>query len=416
MICNYCGNEVSDGLIFCSYCNAQIYNPQQANQGYVQPTYNVQQTQQQYNTVQPEPMYSPQQPTQGYVPAKKPVNNGGAKIDFNKLIKDKRFLIAVAVVLLLLLVALGGGKKEVIDLQEYVTFRYEGVEGHGRYVCSLKYSELYEDIAEIIADECGSDNYDALYEGALACGEFVDSARESIMCSRDRDLSNGDKVTAKINIDKDALKEYNIEFKNLEVSDKVEGLVEGEVINPFETIDVYVVKNIKDGSYEVRYDRLDPNDTKNYEFYIADISDGKFTIKINEKYLRMHAENGTILEPTSITMDANDYFQQIEDIDDVSEEVINNGNEYVINTVCAEEGMNPADFNLYAYAAATWPDESRLYFIYTHKEDIDGSYGGYCLEEALINNFTGEVKHYNAFDISQNSDVPNMAQFRVVGE
>ncbi|MDE6053879.1 MAG: hypothetical protein K2G55_08980 [Lachnospiraceae bacterium] len=155
----------------------------------------------------------------------------------------------------------GCGKTE-IDVMEGLTVEFNGIDGQGTASLSNKY--FWEEAAFEAAGI--SDSEDLSILGKMAAIEEA----VSYEVSPKENLSNGDEVTVRADVDNETAGEYKIKFTAEEKKYTVKGLKEIEQIDLFENIDVefqgiapYVKAYIKNGSSNlpvyVSY-RLDNNE------------------------------------------------------------------------------------------------------------------------------------------------------------
>lgn len=123
----------------------------------------------------------------------------------------------------------GCGKTE-IDVMEGLTVEFNGIDGQGTASLSNKY--FWEEDAFEAAGISDSDDLSLL--GKMAAIE----AAVSYEVSPKENLSNGDEVTVRADVDNETAGEYKIKFTAEEKKYTVKGLKEIEQIDLFENIDV----------------------------------------------------------------------------------------------------------------------------------------------------------------------------------
>lgn len=123
----------------------------------------------------------------------------------------------------------GCGKTE-IDVMEGLTVEFNGIDGQGTASLSNKY--FWEEDAFEAAGIGDSDDLSLLGKAAAI------EAAVSYEVTPKEDLSNGDKVTVRADVDNDTAGEYKIKFKAEEREYTVSGLKEIEQIDLFRNVDV----------------------------------------------------------------------------------------------------------------------------------------------------------------------------------
>lgn len=152
--------------------------------------------------------------------------------------KPLLFLGIGIVVVMVLLVTLLGGKK-TLNMKDYVSVNFSGLDEKGRAVLVVDYDKMAQDLPQ----KKGSAKKDSLTamlgDWATGLGQraLIESA---VRCSLDNtnDLSNGDKVKVEIQVDQDQCKYLGIKVKDKPLTFKVEGLTEVEPFDAFADISV----------------------------------------------------------------------------------------------------------------------------------------------------------------------------------
>lgn len=139
--------------------------------------------------------------------------------------KKMKFMFWVVVSLMMLGLA-GCGTTE-IDLMDYVTVSFSGVNGQGTAVCNVDTVGLEQDLAgdkdgEISLDELEKLGWIAQFESTL-----------SYQVDQETGLSNGDQVTVSVTCDEDFAKENKVKVSEGEKEFQVEGLKEPVEVDAF---------------------------------------------------------------------------------------------------------------------------------------------------------------------------------------
>ena len=138
----------------------------------------------------------------------------------------KKLLTMVTVLLLTMLFLVGCGEQK-IDLTQYVSVSYKGLNGKATANVDVDYVEL-----EKILWNSEENELDNLYTIAVI--------EESISCKADKtsDLSNGDKINITITWDEELVKEAGFKFTGKQYVIEVTGLEDGVEIDLFEDISI----------------------------------------------------------------------------------------------------------------------------------------------------------------------------------
>ena len=143
--------------------------------------------------------------------------------------KKKLFTIfLLSLTLVLLLVGCGGTK---IDLKDYASVTFSGVDGRGTAQIDVDYKSLADTMnKDKKSDEMISGVVDAVYLSTRIAYSFDKSAG----------LSNGDRVVATISIPESLMQTYNFKSATFELKVKVEGLKIPEKVNAFADVNVHI--------------------------------------------------------------------------------------------------------------------------------------------------------------------------------
>lgn len=122
-------------------------------------------------------------------------------------------------------------KKTKLDIDELIEIEVDGFNGYSNVSARLATDYIYEEFSS--KHSAKSKNY----------SKYLDKTRIAIQSinielSKDKNLSNGDKIIATITYDSDKFKEAKISILGNEKSYVVEGLPEIRPINPFDYLDI----------------------------------------------------------------------------------------------------------------------------------------------------------------------------------
>ena len=210
-----------------------------------------QQPQQEYQpaSVEPQqPIYEQQQPD--YTPIPQPVYQpaqAAAKRQDKKLfgiIAGGVVVVLIGIIALFMMIS--GGK--AINLRDYVTITYSGIDGKGTAYVSVDYESMASaslsskeksqiengDITSVSTWQTAAAGWGALYTKQSVLSSAITCTLED----QPDGLSNGDTVTVQVDIDKDALKAVGIKVKGKDFTDTVSGLIEVQNIDAFADISV----------------------------------------------------------------------------------------------------------------------------------------------------------------------------------
>ena len=210
-----------------------------------------QQPQQEYQPayVEPQqPIY--EQPQPDYTPIPQPVYQpaqAAAKRQDKKLfgiIAGGVVVVLIGIIALFMMIS--GGK--AINLRDYVTITYSGIDGKGTAYVSVDYESMASaslsskeksqiengDITSVSTWQTAAAGWGALYTKQSVLSSAITCTLED----QPDGLSNGDTVTVQVDIDKDALKAVGIKVKGKNFTDTVSGLIEVQNIDAFADISV----------------------------------------------------------------------------------------------------------------------------------------------------------------------------------
>ena len=157
--------------------------------------------------------------------------------------KGKKLLIigaAAALVLILIITMFSGGRTKV-DMEDYITVNFSGLNGKGTAQMSIDYTGLSQ-VSELTSTSKWSKS--ELESMIYLLGEEWakrDMLEHAFKCTLEADqgtLSNGDKVTVNVAVSDETCKALNIKVKPKTISVKVEGLTQVTAFDAFADIEV----------------------------------------------------------------------------------------------------------------------------------------------------------------------------------
>lgn len=195
MFCHNCGKKVKDGAKHCPYCGVKLFVPEPE-----------------------ETAGNAQEQAQG-----QPGNVPGGPTEQRKK-QEKRnnwlpLLIVGAALLFVVLFAAGRltGGKNTLKPVDYVELQVGGLDTEGKAYITFDMAGFLDAVAE---------KKDLTEREREEIVLLLEDVTKDFSLSAKTELSNGDEITIKSNVNKNLLKEYGILLKNGSVKRKVEGLPE----------------------------------------------------------------------------------------------------------------------------------------------------------------------------------------------
>lgn len=279
-----------------------------------------------------------------------PENNTTPK--FPKGNKKLLFIGAAVLALVLLVVALSGGRTKV-DMKDYVTVNFAGLDGKGTATMTVDYNGLSK-VAEITEKTKKSDP-DVAFMISMLGEEWMkrEWLESGITCTMEetKGLSNGDKVTVKITANDDMCKQLNIKVKDQTITYQVEGLTQVTTFDAFADMEVSfsgiapqgkatLVNNSRDEACMSYTYSLDVN---------SGLSNGDtVTVTINEKAIdRVAEQTGKAPEVMSKQYTVTGLSTYVTELAQISDEAMKSMQKE------AEDGLN-------AHIAKSWADVEHL--------------------------------------------------------
>ena len=350
--CRKCGAPLAPGQKFCTKCgtpvlddnqqssqpqsgfqqNSQSQNDFQQNsqtqsgfQQNSQPQSGFQQNTQTQNDQQNQWQNTQQNQWQNSQPNQRPYAQAAPKKPVNVgLIVG---IIAAVVAVIILIFGINFYRHTII-LKDYVKVDYTGFEDYGTAEPSIDTDKLDEKIGKLYGlSNKDIEDYKSLSElggdlkKAMTIDSFVESIDAEADSKTDGKLSNGDSVKVKISYSKAYAKKLGLHVFGSTYNAKANGLKQGTVINPFESLDVkltgalpYLVVNMTVDENSDFYDdefRISGDDVDELgnRFYLSDSGD-EFTITFNGED---DLENGIIYAPKEKTYKVGDVDTYVSD-------------------------------------------------------------------------------------------------------
>ena len=241
MFCNKCGQEIPDNQMFCSFCGSAVQlTPEQTvgNQQMGAPGQQFQQMGpqgQQFQQMGPQGQQFQQMPMQPQRPPKK------QKTPAEKA-KTKKAII-ITCVLLALVLAIGGGlllffmlKTPTINLNDYITIECDGYNSIGKAQAVFDEEQFYDDYEEKLKFKSSKAEENSDY--ASAAEHLLENYIKGSL-DKDTNLSNGDSIKYKWDIDEEGVKtDLKVELEYDDIDYKVEGLEDAETFDLFSNVSV----------------------------------------------------------------------------------------------------------------------------------------------------------------------------------
>ena len=221
-------------------------------------------------------------------------------------------IIGVVMVIIVLVSILGGSNK--VDLNDYVIWNFTGYNGYGHYSCEIDCDKLAQDFDRKIESE---------EHQTAPSYTFAKRLSQALETNSTGYLSNGDTVEVTVNPESVLFENYNIKLKDYKIAAKVEGLEEPkEIIDPLKDVEIVFYENYFTGQL---YPVINGYDQEIYPALrcYTDIEYGEeVTFEMNEDAVLKLAANGTCFENTSITVKVEDYYQHVNEKEDITEAAI----------------------------------------------------------------------------------------------
>ena len=197
-------------------------------------------------------------------------------------------------------------KNTIFLTEDFFYVNFFGYDGFGECYASLNY-ELFMESAKDIFGEKADEVFSTIYVG-------VDYPYN---------LSNGDKVKVRVDIDKEAIEGFDVHIENVEFTFEVTGLSPMTEFDPFIYIEVLKIEYGGREAYTVEYPEGAPFVLSREDFEItSSYIDGETLICVNvkEDVLERLTDLGVIFNNISKTFNADEVKNKIvSDYDDISE-------------------------------------------------------------------------------------------------
>ena len=238
IFCPYCGTPL-DGATICPKCGADI------------------------SAISSTPPASPKGD-----PQSNPSTDKQSSLAKNIPQEKRKFVVAAAVafmLLVILLFALIPGKKDVIQLTDYVSIdSVSGMDGYGHMEYSFDSYSVYLKLFGIdVKDE---QDAEALFsEENLLKTEKIQAVLEGVSVKADKvdNLSNGDKVNITVSFENPTKEKLDFELRGGEISYTVEGLIDSLPFDPFSDDIISVAFTGASGSGEAIVGMVSDNELYN---------------------------------------------------------------------------------------------------------------------------------------------------------
>lgn len=393
MFCENCGAKLADGAKFCESCGTPVANNVADTPVENNSTPEANSTPEEVNTLSgyDQPVGTPVQPSANPTmetpkAPKEPKDNPIKKI----LADPKKRIIAIAsaavLVIAIGLIIFFATRPSEIDLSDYIKVTFDGYNGHGTATVEFDHDK-FEKVCEekgknLKVDYKDLDSWDDLLEiGGLYA---IESAFEYDL-SKDSDLSNGDTIELKCEIDNESIKEYGIELTCSTTSYKVSGLAKVKEVDPFADAEMTIegvspelrvtIENNSDDSdiADVRYD---------YESYTNYAIGDSVTVTIDEYTVDSYLEDkGIAFTQTSKDFkieEADEYIDTMNGVTDdmlkdfkskakdITDTYLDGEDDYIKYSGLKYEGYYFLDKkDEYKEDSYDWNDYNQLYLVYS---------------------------------------------------
>ena len=299
-----------------------------------------------------------------------------------------------------------GGTK--VDMTDYVTVEFSGVDGEGKAMCNVDYVKLEQDLA---GDDDGQISMEELE--ALA---WITQFEMGVSYELDKDtgLSNGDKVTVTVKYDEDIAKENKVKVTGDKKEFKVEGLNEPIEVDAFSNS----IFNTDTGVF-LEYSGVAPQANLYIENKCTKEPESLITYKVDKTYdlkngdeititaelPKSAAEEGYILKETKKTVKVDGLNSYVSSLSQMKEEDKAELLTKVDRTLLAEDNIdfftaddkgldmnNNTTFSNLTYLEDVYEIGAKDVLIIPFSVDTTGTYvwiGNEYIEEGVSKSFTG---------------------------
>ncbi len=329
MFCRNCGAQNADDAMFCKECGSKLI---------VEPG----------EVPADTPVYNPVSPEFGNNNLNNISGSNRSFVEILKGIPKKVYAIVGGVIAaLIVILVVYMNVSSTINLDKYVTVSYSGYDGYGKATVSIDWDAIEKKygskvkLTKAASNEMGE--YQELFNKPV---EILRYAIDNPELSKSDNLSNGDKITYKWDIDEDMIKEgLKCKLKYSDTTVKVSGLEKVDTFDAFDDLSVEFTGVGPDGRVEYTYD----GDILDTSYFYCDeqtgLSNGdKVTIYLYNDDPEYYAENfGKIPAETEKEYKVEGlgkYATKVSDVDDDTLEDAKKEAESIVKDSCSSFGSD----------------------------------------------------------------------------
>lgn len=244
MFCEKCGQQIPDNQMFCTYCGSPVrLNPTGDTNPQGQ---QFQQGGQQFQQMGMQPVKPPK---------KEKTPEQKARTKRNIIIASilATLIIGLGVAILLVLMF----KTPTIDLNDYITIECDGYNSIGKAQAIFDEDKFYDDYENKLKFKSDKAEQNSEYTSAaeLLLEKYIKGSLD-----KDANLSNGDKIKYKWNIDEEGVKaEIKVELEYEDIDFTVKDLKDAETFDAFASIEVIFEGSAPNGTVYINNNNdMDP--------------------------------------------------------------------------------------------------------------------------------------------------------------
>lgn len=306
--CNHCGKIVPDDVKFCTYCGSDLSDPSSYT------------------------MVSKTEPEKEDVPEPKPVKKKNKK-------NRKWFIITgIAVAAVIVAVVLYFVMPKTIDLSKYTTIEVSGYDGHAIATVKIDEEKLSDAIRQAAIQKKTTSDY----------SEFT----PTYTVKHEDNLSNGDTVTLKWNVEPEDLDYMKIRLKTDDITKEVSGLKKIKTFDAFKGVQVQTSGISPDGTAEVNsgnqkgltYKLDKKSNLKNGDKITVTVSSAE---KNDKDYTAYGKQYGEIPDKTTKTFEVSGLDEYVTSVSELSADAIKSMTQKAMQEVLDEDGGDDNDHYYY---------------------------------------------------------------------
>ena len=314
--CNQCGKIVPDDVKFCTFCGSDLTDPSSYT------------------------MVSETEPDADSVPVEEPEPE--KKKNHSKNPKNKKWFIigGIAAAAVVIAVVLYFVLPKTIDLSKYTTIEISGYDGHAIATVKIDEDRLSNDIYNAAVQKKTTSSY----------SEFT----PTYTLKHENNLSNGDTVTLKWNVDSKDLDYLKIHLKTNDITKEASGLKKIKTFDAFKGVQVQTSGVSPAGKAEVNsgnqkdltYKLDKKSNLKNGDKITVTITSA---LKNDKDYTAYGKKYGQIPDKTTITFEVTGLEEYVTSADELTSDAINSMTQKAQQVILDEDGDGYDGYDDYDY-------------------------------------------------------------------